>query len=585
MAAQVDATALRGLVIENELGGPPMPNVQISAVAGANPTVTHSDGTFKLEFPKKQPGDIVQIVVSKPGYVVVNEVQLRRPLPKDPDSEPLTILLCKEEVREEMARRFYQLKGFEAIERTYERRVAVLKKERKADAEALAKLGAERDQAKAAAEKAAEQLARLKPEQTSQLYEEATRLFLEGKVEEAIDFLDEEKLRRSVAAAKNLKAEAQKAINQAIQGYLLKAQLLATRFHFDEAEKTYRVACESAPRSFDAIFAYAKFCLDSNQHNKALSAYQRCWELARESADEDQKARTLNGLGILHYYQNRIEEARKAYEESLAKYRQLADNNPQTYLPYVANTLNNFGNLHSDQNQMEDAYEAYEEALMIRRRLSEQNPPAHLPYVAMTLNNLGGLHSKQKRMNDALAAYDEALRTFRKLAEENPQTYLPYVAIALNNLAVLHRDQKHTRKAQEMCEEALTKYRQLAENIPQTYLPYVANTLNNLGLIHYDNKRMFEARNAYEEALAIQRQLAEQNPLSYLPDIASTLSNLGILYKDQNRIEDARKAYEEALNIYERFAKPNSERYNGDVSRVRHHLRQLGREKEEPKDR
>ena len=50
-------------------------------------------------------------------------------------------------------------------------------------------------------------------------------------------------------------------------------------------------------------------------------------------------AMTLNNLGILHNVQNRMEEARKAYEEALGTYRQLARTNPDTYLPDVARTL------------------------------------------------------------------------------------------------------------------------------------------------------------------------------------------------------------------------------------------------------
>ena len=583
--ARIDATTLRGLVIENELGGPPMANIEISAVAGANSWATQTNGAFKLEFPKKHPGDVVQIVVNKLGYVVVNEVQLRRPLPRDADSEPLTIVLCKAEVREEMARRFYRLKSFEAIEQTYEKRLAELKDGRKADAEALVRLSAERDQAKAAAEKAAEQLAKLRPELTSNLYAEATRLFLEGKVEEAIGVLDEEKLRRSLAVARELRAEAQKAIDEAIQGYLLKAQLLTTQFRFDEAEMTYQMVCDAEPQNFEASFAYAKFSLDLNRYHNALEAYQRCLESARKTAEKANIAGALNGLGNLHYRQNRMGEAHKAYEEALAFRRQLAEQNPETYLHDVAITLNNLGNLNVDRSRLEEAGKAYEEALAIHRQLARQNSQAHLPYVAMTLNGIGIFHWRQNRMEEARKTYEEALATHRQLAEQNSWTYLPYVATTLNNLGVLHRDQRRFEEAYKVTEEALATYRQLAEQNPQTYLPYMATTLNNLGLLHQDQKRTGEAHKAHEEALAIRRRLAEQNPQTYLPDLAMTLSNLGILHKDQNRTGEARKAYEEALSIYEKFARQNPDRYNRDVARVKRLLRELFGAKKEARDR
>jgi hypothetical protein len=117
-ASRARAVTLSGVVITNEVGGPPVANAQITAV-GANPATSGTDGMFPLRFPGRQPGEMVQVVVSKQGYVVVNASQLRLALPKDAHAELLTLLLCKERDREEMARRFYHLKTLEAIEQRY----------------------------------------------------------------------------------------------------------------------------------------------------------------------------------------------------------------------------------------------------------------------------------------------------------------------------------------------------------------------------------------------------------------------------------------------------------------------------------
>jgi hypothetical protein len=121
LAVPLQGATLRGVVLANELGGPPVPNVQLGVSAGASPTVSDDQGKFTFELPAKQPGEMVQVTVSRPGHVFVNEIQLRLALPKDADAEPLMVLLCQEENREEMARRFYRLKSFEAIDTTYER--------------------------------------------------------------------------------------------------------------------------------------------------------------------------------------------------------------------------------------------------------------------------------------------------------------------------------------------------------------------------------------------------------------------------------------------------------------------------------
>ena len=155
-AAACNAAALKGVVVENEVGGPPASDVEITS-QGANPTKPGSDGQFALSFPNKKPGEIVQASVRKAGFVVVNDIQLEQVLSANADAKPFLILICKPANREEMARRYYRLRSIEAVEANYERRFKELQA---ANADVIAHLEKERDQARNAAEKAAEELAR-----------------------------------------------------------------------------------------------------------------------------------------------------------------------------------------------------------------------------------------------------------------------------------------------------------------------------------------------------------------------------------------------------------------------------------------
>ncbi len=422
VGARAEATALRGLILANELGGPPVANVQVSA-AGANSSVSMNDGTFSLTFPSKQPGDMVRLTIFKKGQVVVNDFELHLALRKDADSEPVVILICKEESREEMARRYYRLKSYEGIEEAYKQRVKELESHQQLDKAALARLKEERDQARLAADKAAEQLARLKPEETSEFYQQAMQLFLDGKIGEAINVLETEKLRHLLDAAKRKKAEAEKAETEAIQAYLLRARLLTIELRFAEAERTYKEALLAAPDSFDINFGFAVFNQELKRYKQALPAYERCLELVRHNGSRADAAMTLNNLGVLYGDQNRMVEAQKAYEEALKTYRELAQSNPEAYLPDVATTLNNLGVLYGDQNRMVEAQKAYEEALKTYRELAQSNPEAYLPYVATTLNNLGVLYRVQNRMVEAQKAYEEALLIYEDCARRNSERY------------------------------------------------------------------------------------------------------------------------------------------------------------------
>lgn len=69
------------------------------------------------------------------------------------------------------------------------------------------------------------------------------------------------------------------------------------------------------------------------------------------------------------------------YEEALKIYRELAEKEPETYLPYVAATLNNLGILDRAQNRPEEARKAFEEALKIYKSFAKQDPDQFSPLV------------------------------------------------------------------------------------------------------------------------------------------------------------------------------------------------------------
>ncbi len=66
------AAVLKGVVLAEELGGPPAAGVEIVPTEGAAPVVTDAGGAFTLVFPDKQAGDTVLLTVRSEGREVVN---------------------------------------------------------------------------------------------------------------------------------------------------------------------------------------------------------------------------------------------------------------------------------------------------------------------------------------------------------------------------------------------------------------------------------------------------------------------------------------------------------------------------------
>jgi tetratricopeptide (TPR) repeat protein len=573
------ATTLKGVILANEVGGSPIADVPVVA-DGANPTVSESLGRFTLEFPQKSPGDTVRVIVKKEGYVVVNDVQLETVLPAD--AAPLTVILAKEGDREEMARRFYRLKSFGAIEESYQKRLKELEDSRQATAAALTKLQQERDQANAAAEKASEELAKNQPGRSSDLYQGAKWLFLDGKIEEAIKLLDDEKLRQLVAQATETIEQQKRIVEDAVQAWLLKAQLFTVQFDFDSAEKAYLAAIKAGPDNFDAHFAYGAFNQELNRDQQAMTNYSQCLELAAKSKSNAELARTLANLATVYSHQNRIEEAQTEFDQAVSIYRELAQNNPETYMDDVASTLLGLGTLYWKQGRMEEAKSPDEEALQIYRELVEKNPERYSPRFAGTLNNVGVLNRDQHRFKQARSQLAEALLIFGELAQKNPEIYSRDLARALNNLGILDYTQgildsrpSSLEDARGEFEEALQIRHKLVEKDPERDLPDLAATLTNVGTLNRDQGRLEESGRQYEEALEIRGKLVQKNPNRYLPDLAKTLLNMGLLSRIQRRTEEARQEFEKALKIYETAAMQNPKAFSTEIEGIKEHLAEL----------
>src|SRR6516165_253567 len=395
-APEVQGAQIKGTVILNGEGGPGVANVQITDSAHTGgPWASDSDGGFTLDYPKRAPGEKVRPGVLKEGYVVVNWVQLDLALPKDPDANPLLIIICKETDREEMARRFYQLKGVEAIEATYQQNLKALEDENKSDATTIARLQEERDQAKAGAEKTAAELARNQPGQGSEMYQEAQRLFLAGKIEAAIGLLDDDKLRQAAE-------QAEKTLTDAIQGWRLKANLFKLKFRFDEAEKAYEAALRYINRETQAqLWAETEVDLGithdelgtrvegkaGNEHlAAAISAYQSALGIYTREQLPQEWAMTQNNLAIaLRDQADRTEGTKGAglLVQAVIAYRSALEVRTREQLPKDwATTQNNLGNALWDQAARTDgikgaellaqAVTAYRSALEITTR--EQLP-------------------------------------------------------------------------------------------------------------------------------------------------------------------------------------------------------------------
>ncbi|MEM8898095.1 MAG: tetratricopeptide repeat protein [Bacteroidota bacterium] len=603
------AQVLNGMILDGLEEDKGLPNVRIR-VSGSSSLVTDntsdSFGIFSISLLGEKRGASIKLHLIKEGYAVINRESLKPRIP-DSDSDQLDIYMCPRSQRDKLAAQFYGIKTLENIQRNYEAEAKVLADNM--NYEAIAELTRKKEIAEKNVDSLAARLARFDPENSSEELTRAMQLYQQGKITDALQILDVDKIIARIEAKREVIGALESSIEQDVEALLSAADIALTSFQFEKAQTYYEKAVEADPANFENLNTLCLFLLDQNQsqtllryaenllqiavgakekaialgflgsaseeqdiYSKAIKAFKEAndiWKtLAKEKPEKynNYVAGTLNNLGVAFKNINRHQEAITSYHEALGIYETLAKNNPQKYESDVAMSLNNLGNAYTDLNQYSEAISLFTKALGIRRRLGRENPDKYEPDIASTLNNLGIVYTDLNLYSKALEAYGESLVIRRRLTQENPQKYEAIMANTLNNLGITYTELHRYADAVTTYKEALEISRKLAEENPQKYEPDVAMTLNNLGNVYQFLQVDSEIVPAYEEALRIRQKLANENPQKYASDVAVTLNNLGIAYEDLERYSEAITTHEKALDIRLRLANDNPQKYEPAVA-------------------
>jgi len=287
--------------------------------------------------------------------------------------------------------------------------------------------------------------------------------------------------------------------------------------HFAQAEQILNSLMRSTPGHFDITHLLAIVCASQDQHEKALTFYQKALQinpkhaqaLSNQSASFNALGRNLEALEAikkalaidsqaLQYWYNggNILCDLGQSEQALAYYEKAIALNPQSYQAY-----NNYGKALFDLERYEQALVAYDQALIID------------PQFIDCLINKGATLNKLKHYESALAIYDQVL------------TLKPDYAEAWCLQGNLLRDLKRFS-------EALVKYDQAI-----MLKPDYAEAWCNKGAALNSLKRHQEALDHYARAVILE------------PTAAEVYFNQAISLAELNRFEEALAQYDHAIRL------------------------------------
>ncbi|MEZ4862017.1 MAG: tetratricopeptide repeat protein [Caldilineaceae bacterium] len=241
--------------------------------------------------------------------------------------------------------------------------------------------------------------------------------------------------------------------------------------------------------------------------------------LARSTLCTPVRARALDAAGILVSRQGDYGAARQCYEESLAIWRAVDDQQG------IAAAIHRLGSLALEQGNYSAARTRFDESLRIKRAIGDKLG------MAATLHNLGIVVYEQGDNAAARHLYEESLAIERELGNKQG------IAVSLNSLGNVARDQGDLAAAYALCNESLALRRELGDKYG------IALALNNLGNVALDRGDAQTARLLLEESLALHQEIGNQ------AGAALALTNLGGVARQQNDPAKAYHYYTECLRI------------------------------------
>jgi len=202
----------------------------------------------------------------------------------------------------------------------------------------------------------------------------------------------------------------------------------------------------------------------------------RCWRIAhtKEDALPPGFAMTLDDL-IFQLQPLRDERSLASLGDLLDAYRALADGDPGTYKPRLAQAL--IISIHAFGPGK--ALRAAEEAVAAYRELADDDAIALLPYIAEALHHQASRLARLGRIDDAERVTRDLVDICRRLTPSDSVTVLPILASALSDLGNWLWESKPEDSLASR-NEAAAIYRELTGTDPARYLSRLISTLGVL---------------------------------------------------------------------------------------------------------
>ncbi|NVN93827.1 MAG: tetratricopeptide repeat protein [Bacteroidetes bacterium] len=556
-------TIQKGRVLEKDSHRTPIENAEI-VVKNAAPANSGTDGKYKLVFKRKTQGEIIFVdSICKKGYELVNETQIKDWILSD--IKDFDIILCKEGLLKESREHFYHI-GKSHYEDEFKRKsseIVSLKLANKiSENEYNKKLKEILDEKQKSIEQLnyySDLLSRYNTDDLSEIEQKAYQFSKDGRIDEAIQVYENEKLLTKFIKNESLKQQFNTDLESMVPSIRRYAELCAFAGgynNYDKASECYKAIALSDTTNFDYVFDFALFLSTEWNHNDAIKWYKIALRYVKNNY---QDANVLNLLAVSEYYMKLYSDAQKNYILSL----ELSKNTKWiNNISLKARTLDNLGVLYQTLEQYDKAEMYHSEALGNYKKIVQSNPTLSNKYdLAKCLNNFATYYHKIEQYKYAEDNFIKSINIYKELADSLPDTYCGDLADAYHSYAFLLQDTKQYEKAENNLLISLNLFSSLCIKDDHNF--------RNVALSYKDLAELYINIGQYDKA-ELKLQFITDNYKKWCSDgdLAIIYNLMGIAKKKLGKYNEALFNYNESLILKKEWRNSidNEEKYNYSVT-------------------
>jgi len=260
-----------------------------------------------------------------------------------------------------------------------------------------------------------------------------------------------------------------------------------------------------------------------SEYPKAEQQFNLALEVLSDVPDDDTLDLVYKNLGNVYYFQGRLNDAAKCYEQSLSLGERIGDIFTQ------AKIYNNLGTFFKKRGDLKKAIEYYQSSLNLKEQIGD------VAGLAPLYSNLGVLYSRQADFARAVEFCQRGIEYAKQVGN------LSRVAQSYVNLGEVYAWQKQFKRAIDAYQKGL----KLAEGIGDVRV--VASIYINLAEAYCGDGNLNAAYEYYNRTLEVLKSVE-------IPEIrAHSHYVLGLIHSQQERWEEATEALNRASEMFEKI--------------------------------